>query len=132
MLFKPLMSGMSRHDDSISLRQMLDHAREAVAFVGGKTRDDLEHERILQLALARLVEVIGEAASRVSDNKQAKHPSIPWRDVINMRHKLIHGYDSIDVAVLWDTVTDDLPKLIIEMERVCDDKTPILRPNSQA
>jgi len=113
------MSGMSRHDDSVSLRQMLDHAREAVALTAGKNQDDLLHERVLQLALVRLVEVIGEAAARVSENTQTKYRSIPWRDVISMRHKLIHGYDSVDIVVLWDTITDDLPKLIIELERAC-------------
>lgn len=107
---------MSRHSDLIRLRHMLDHACEAVALVQGKTRGDLANTRLLQLGLVRLVEIIGEAATRVSKDVQAKHTSIPWEDVVGMRNKLIHGYDQVDMGILWDTVTDDLPQLIQELE----------------
>jgi uncharacterized protein with HEPN domain len=95
---------------------MLDHAREAVALLYGKTRGDLANARLLQLGLVRLVEIIGEAAARVSKDMQARHTSIPWEDVVGMRNKLIHGYDQVDLGILWDTVTDDLPHLIQELE----------------
>jgi uncharacterized protein with HEPN domain len=95
---------------------MLDHAREAVTLLYGKTRDDLANTRLLQLGLVRLVEIIGEAAARVSKDMQARHTSIPWEDVVGMRNKLIHGYDQVDLGILWDTVTDDLPQLIQELE----------------
>jgi uncharacterized protein with HEPN domain len=97
---------------------MLDHAREAVALLHGKTRDDLANTRLLQLGLVRLVEIIGEAAARVSNDMQARHTSIPWEDVVGMRNKLIHGYDQVDLGVLWDTVIDDLPPLTRELETV--------------
>jgi uncharacterized protein with HEPN domain len=71
----------------------------------------------LQLALVRLIEIIGEAATRVSKETRAACPIIPWDDVIGMRNKLIHGYDSVDLDILWDTVTDDLPPLIEELEK---------------
>jgi uncharacterized protein with HEPN domain len=109
---------MARHDDTLSMRHMLDHAREAVALVKGKTRDDLKNNRLLQLGLTRLVEIIGEAATRVSQKGQARHSTIPWRVAIGMRHRLIHGYDVVDLDVLYDTVTDDLPGLIQELERI--------------
>lgn len=107
---------MLRHSDLIRLRHMLDHAREAVTLLYGKTRDDLANTRLLQLGLVRLVEIIGEAAARVSKDMQARHTSIPWEDVVGMRNKLIHGYDQVDLGILWDTVTDDLPQLIQELE----------------
>jgi len=107
---------MSRHSDFIRLRHMLDHAREAVTLFHGKTRVDLANTRLLQLGLVRLVEIIGEAAARVSKDMQATHTSIPWEDVVGMRNKLIHGYDLVDLGILWDTVTDDLPQLIQELE----------------
>ena len=107
---------MSRHSDLIRLRHMLDHACEAVALVQGKTRKDLANTRLLQLGLVRLVEIIGEAAGRVSKDMQAKHASIPWEDVVGMRNKLVHGYDQVDLGILWDTATDDLPQLIQELE----------------
>ena len=64
---------------------MLDHAREAVAMIAGKERADLKQERMLELALVRLVEIIGEAAARVDPDVQGGHPSIPWRQVVGMR-----------------------------------------------
>ena len=68
---------MSRHDDSISIRQMLDHAREAVAIAASRSREDLDRDRILNLALTRLIEIVGEAATRVTSATQAEHPDIP-------------------------------------------------------
>jgi len=109
---------MSRHSDSVSLRHMLDHAREAVALLQGKTRADVKSTRLLELGLVRLVEIIGEAASRVSKEERARYPKIPWDDVVGMRNKLIHGYDRVDLDILWDTVADDLPRLIEELERI--------------
>ena len=68
---------MPRHDDSVSLRQMLDHAREAVSLVEGRAREDLDVERVLTLALVQLLQIIGEATSRVSASRRAEHPEIP-------------------------------------------------------
>jgi uncharacterized protein with HEPN domain len=97
---------------------MLDHALEAVAMIGGREREDLRLERMLELALVRLVEIVGEAAARVSPDGQAEYPSIPWRQIIGMRKRLVHGYESVDLDVLWDTIEDDLPPLIDELERI--------------
>ncbi len=80
--------------------------------IAGKERDSLARERLLELALARLVEVIGEAASKVSPEGKQNYPLIPWWEVVNMRNRLIHGYDSIDLNVLWDTIDVDLPEFI--------------------
>jgi uncharacterized protein with HEPN domain len=63
------------------------------------------------------VEIIGEAAARVSREERARHRAIPWEDMVGMGNKLIHGYDAVDLDILWDTVTDDLPRLIVELER---------------
>ena len=97
---------------------MLVHAREANELIAGKERESLARERLLELALVRLVEVVGEAASKVSPEGKQNYPSIPWREVINMRNRLIHGYDSIDLNVLWDTTDVDLPELIAILEDV--------------
>jgi len=70
---------MSRHDDHVSLRQMLDHAREAVDMAKPRSRDDLDRDRLLNLALTRLIEIIGESANRVSNATQSQHAGIPWR-----------------------------------------------------
>jgi uncharacterized protein with HEPN domain len=104
---------MTRYDDEVRLRHMLDHALEAVEAIRGRQREDLKHDRILQLALVRLVEIVGEAAARVSAQGQQRYPAIPWQQAIGMRNRLIHGYDKVDLDVLWDTIQDDLPALIV-------------------
>jgi len=97
---------------------MLTHAREAAALLRNADREELAANRVLQLALTRLVEIIGEAANRVSDHGRSKHAEIPWADIVGMRNRLVHGYDVIDYDVLWDTVTVDLPPLIKALERI--------------
>ena len=109
---------MPRHDDTIPLLHMLNHAREAIAMIAGKGPESLGKERMLELALIRLVEIIGEAAGRVSQAGQEKYTEIPWREVTGMRNRLIHGYDSVDLGVLWDTVELDLPPLIAQLEKI--------------
>lgn len=113
---------MSRRNDSISMRQMLDYALKARAMATGRRREDLDNDDMLQLALTRAVEVIGEAASRVSDAARNRHTEIPWRDIVGMRNRLIHGYDAVDLDLLWDTVTVDLPPLIEALEGILEEK----------
>jgi uncharacterized protein with HEPN domain len=109
---------MPRRDDEIRLRHMLDYAREAVEFVVGKTRADLERERLLQLGIVRLVEIVGEAAARISKETRDAYPEIPWAQIVGTRNRLIHGYDFLDYEILWQTVHGDLPALIRELEDV--------------
>jgi len=102
---------------------MLEHAREAVQFVQGRTRADLDQDRKLNLALVRLIEIVGEAASRVSDECRREHSKIDWQRVIAMRHRLAHGYDEIDFDILWDTIQIDLPPLIERLEQALREKS---------
>lgn len=78
-----------------SLRQIVSHAREAVDMAEGRTRSDLSSDRMPELSLVRLVEVVGEAASRVSEWTRLQFPTVPWRVVVAMRDHLIHGYDTV-------------------------------------
>lgn len=113
---------MSKHDDRTSMRQMLEYARKARNIAMGRRREDLDRDEVLQLALTRAVEVIGEAAGRISDATRNQHSEIPWRDIVGMRNRLIHGYDAVDANLLWDTVTVDLPPLIEALERILGEK----------
>ena len=112
---------MSKHDDRISLRQMLDYARQAGVLTRGRQRSDLDTDLLFQLAMTRLVEIIGEAASRVSTPTREKYPQIPWRAMVGMRNRLIHGYDQVDLNLLWNTLEMDLPVLIVQLEDTEDD-----------
>jgi len=109
---------MSQRKVEIRLRHMLDHAMEAMSIVQGKKRSDLNSDRMMELSLVRLVEIIGEAAARVGTESREKYPSIPWLEIVGMRNRLIHGYDAVDLDVLWDTIIDDLPPLIDELKKI--------------
>ena len=94
---------------------MRDHANEAVALVRGRSRSDLDSDRLLALALVRLLEIIGEAAGRVPTDEQARRPGVPWPAIVGLRNRLIHGYDNIDHDIVWQIVTTDLPALVVEL-----------------
>ena len=113
---------MSKHDEQICLRDMLDYAGEAVELLGDSTKEDFSGNRMMQLALTRLLEIISEAATRVSANTKQKNADIPWNQIIGMRNRLIHGYDIIDYDLLWDTVNFDLPPLIFSLQKIIKDK----------
>ncbi len=94
------------------LAHMLDTARKAVAKTAGLEREDYDGDENLRLALTHLVQVIGEAARRVSQQTRAAHPEVPWREITGIRHIIVHDYMNVDEDVLWEVVTSDLPPLI--------------------
>ncbi len=108
-------------DDNIRLRHILDSAHEAVAFTKGHRRADLDTDRKLNLSLVRLLEIIGEAARGTSVEFRQEHPDLPWKSMIGMRDRLIHGYFDINLEVVWKTVTEDLPPLILQLEKIVSD-----------
>ena len=114
---------MTRHDDSVRLRHMLDSARKAVEFCADRTRADLGSNEMLALALVRLLEILGEAAKAVSAETQAAAPAVPWREVAGTRDRLIHGYADVNLDIVWTTITDDLPQLIAELEKLVPAET---------
>ncbi|MCX5769245.1 MAG: DUF86 domain-containing protein [Candidatus Hydrogenedentes bacterium] len=107
---------MTRHDDTVALRHMRDHALEAVVAARGRSRQDLDGDRIFALALIKLVEIVGEAASRVSLATRSLQPHIPWNEIVAARNRLVHGYDQVDLDVLWRIVAVELPPLIQQLE----------------
>lgn len=103
-------------DDWVYLAHMLDTAREARELISEKDRSAYQQDRTLKLALAHLIQVLGEAARRVSNEFQSSHPSIPWEDIIGMRHKIVHDYMAVDEDIVWEVVITDLPSLIQSLE----------------
>jgi uncharacterized protein with HEPN domain len=104
--------------DAIRLRHMLDAAQKARAFARGYSRRDLDKNEMLTLSLVKCVEIIGEAANRVSERCQKENPGIPWEDIIGMRNRLIHAYFDINLNILWNTIQNDLPPLIAELKMI--------------
>jgi len=109
---------MTRRNDIIRLRHMLDHAGKASQIVGCCSHDELLKDQIKCWALVRLLEIVGEAAARVSDEFQSKYPNIPWSRIVGLRNRLIHGYDAVDMDILWKVLTEDMPKLIEALEAI--------------
>ena len=113
---------MSRHDPRLTLAQMLAHAREARDLCHAKTRADLDRERLLELGLLRLLEVVGEAATRLPDEIRQRHPAVPWARITGLRNRLTHAYEYINLDIIWAIVTADLPDPIEQLENILDEE----------
>ena len=109
-----------QRDDKIRLRHMLLAAREAQSFARNETRASIDKDRKLTLALVKAVEIIGEAASKISSECQENLLQIPWASIIGMRNRLIHAYFDINLDILWKTITEDIPPLISDLENILE------------
>jgi uncharacterized protein with HEPN domain len=105
-------------DDQTRLRHMLDAAHEAIEMGRGQHRADLDVDRKLCLSLVHLLEIIGEAAKGVSPHFRQDHSDLPWKKITGMRDRLIHGYFDVNLDVVWQTVTEDLPDLAAQIEEI--------------
>ena len=106
-----------RSDEALLLDMLLS-AREAAAFAQGLDFRVFEEDRRTQLAILKAVETVGEAASRVRPETTAAHPNIPWRQIVGMRNRLVHGYFDVNLRRLWETVQQDIPRLIQQLEAI--------------
>ncbi len=97
---------------------MLEAAQEALGYVADRERAHLQSDPMLVHALTRCLEIIGEASTRVAGCFRATHPQIPWSDMAGMRNRLIHAYFDVNLNILWRTVKEDLPPLIVDLERI--------------
>jgi uncharacterized protein with HEPN domain len=111
---------MLTRDDCIRLRHLIDAAREAMAFVAGRSRADLDSDAMLSRALVNCLAVVGEAAANLSPEARACDASIPWPQIVGMRNRLIHAYFDIDQDEVWLTVTEDLPALADRIQSMLD------------
>lgn len=102
-------------EDQIRVQHMIDAAESAAQFLDGRQRCDLDSDRMLLFAVVRSIEIIGEAAGRVSMETRETSLEIPWNAIISMRNRLIHGYFDIDTEVVWKTVTEELPTLLRQL-----------------
>ncbi len=105
-----------RRDQSAYLLDMLVAARDAVEFAKHHSYQDFAMDRRTQLSVVKSIEIIGEAASRIDREVRQQHSAIPWQDIVDMRNRLVHGYFDIDLRLVWDTVQNDLPDLIVRLK----------------
>lgn len=115
---------MPNRSDEKYVADILQYAREAVKLVQETTRDRYQHDAVLQHALSYLIMVVGEAASRLSDETRARCSDIPWARVIAMRHRLVHDYVNIDRMIVWEIATERLPELIAALETFTPPEPP--------
>jgi uncharacterized protein with HEPN domain len=104
--------------DTVRLQHMLDAAQKAIQFTQGRSRQDLNDDEMLALAIVRLVEILGEAAKNVSPDTRAQAPNIPWRQIAGTRDRLSHAYFDVNLDIIWDIVTNDLPTLIPKLQKI--------------
>jgi len=109
---------MSKAEDIVRLRHMLDAARKATELTRTCKRVDLDKDEKLALAVVRLLEILGEAAKSVSSQCRQQYPEIPWRQIAGTRNRLIHGYFDVDLDIVWKIVLEDLPPLVTQLEKV--------------
>ena len=109
--------------DLVRLMHILDAAREAIDFCHGRVREELDSDRMLSLSLVRLLEIIGEAARGISEECRNDHPHIAWKSMAGMRDRLIHGYFDVNLEIVWETVTRDLPPLVTQLQGILDQGT---------
>ena len=111
-------------DDITRVRHIIGACETALEVTKGRKRADLDRDVVLGLALVRLVEVIGEAAWGVSEGLRARHPDVPWRDIVAMRNRLIHGYFDVNLDRVWDTITSEVPHLLSQMKELLSEESP--------
>ena len=105
-----------KDDDKIRVQHMIDASEEALAFISGVTEEAFSKNRMLILSVIKDIEIIGEAASRISKETRMEHQNIPWQDIIAMRNRLIHGYFDVDIKLVWNTLKNNLPALLISLK----------------
>jgi uncharacterized protein with HEPN domain len=99
-------------DDVARIRHMLDATKQSIEYASRHTFEEVRLEPPLQHLFLRNIEIIGEAASKVTDEYRRSHPEVPWRDIIDMRNRIAHGYFDLNLKIIWDTVQEELPKLL--------------------
>jgi uncharacterized protein with HEPN domain len=105
-------------NDAVRVKHILDAAQEAVSICRGRSRKELDTNRMLNLSLVRLLEIVGEAAAGISDDLKEAHPNLPWQQMTATRNRLIHGYFDVNLDVVWQTVQSDLPALIEQIKTI--------------
>ncbi|MBN8462738.1 MAG: DUF86 domain-containing protein [Dechloromonas sp.] len=105
-----------RDEDRIRLEHMLEACQSVARFIAGRQRTDLDQDEMLRFALVRAIEIIGEAASKVSQEGRHVMPAIPWREATGIRNRLVHAYFDVDLDILWRTAKEAVPALLTQLK----------------
>ena len=113
---------MQHEQDLIRIRHILDAAQEIVQYTVGKTRDDLETDRPLQHLLLHNIAIIGEAASKIDTEFRSQYPEFPWPQMIGIRNRVVHAYFDINLNIIWQTATQNLPPIIPLLKKLLEER----------
>lgn len=105
-----------RAEDRIRLLHMVEASQTAMQFVLGRERGDLQTDQMLLFAVVRAIEVLGEAANKVSEDVQIVNSNIPWKAIVGMRNRLIHAYFDVDTDMVWETIQVEIPALLPHLQ----------------
>ncbi|HLX09039.1 MAG TPA: DUF86 domain-containing protein [Thermoanaerobaculia bacterium] len=111
--------------DDAYLLDMLLAARQAIKFTEASTAESFRDDQLVQNAVIRVLQVLGEASRRVSPKFKQDHPAIPWAELAGLRNRLVHEYMKIDLAILWEVVQVDLEPLVRQLTAVVPREDPI-------
>jgi uncharacterized protein with HEPN domain len=106
------------NNDLVRLRHMLESGQAILLFAKGRRRNDLDKDRLFLSGVIRELEIVGEAASKISIKIRKQFPQIPWQEIVGMRNRLIHAYFDIDHDIVWKTIREFLPLLIQEASKI--------------
>jgi uncharacterized protein with HEPN domain len=105
-------------DDRVRLRHIVDALSAAIRFTEGRSREDLDRDQMLAFALLHAIQIVGEAADKISAEFRDQHPQIPWALISGTRHRLVHAYFDINHDILWTTATESVPELLAQVDRL--------------
>ena len=107
-------------DNSTRIKHIFDACKEILEFTKNSSKLQFENDKILAYASVHLIEIIGEAVSSITSELKQKYSTIPWKHIIGMRNRLIHGYFDIDLEIVWQTIKNDIPNLLKEIENIIE------------
>ena len=105
-------------EDRIRWQHMIEAAEDAINFFSGRQRTDLHRDRMLLFAVVRAIEIIGEAANKITPQTRAAYSEIPWPAIIGMRNRLVHAYFEIDTDIVWMAITQEVPALLAQLKAI--------------
>ena len=107
--------------ESVYFQHIMDAIDRIASHLGKLSFSDFMDTSVVQDAVVRQIEILGEAAKHVSESTRARYPDIPWKVMAGMRDKMIHDYFDVDLSLVWETATDDIPLLKSKIEKILED-----------